>query len=72
MRYEKASPKKLPPTDYSFMCHLKRINGQLLTWKKAIIAMHEVINPADIGYDVNQNGKLLPIMMTKIPATPEL
>ena len=63
---------KLPPTENSFLCHLKRVNGQLIIWHKAIVAMSDLPNPTDAGFEFDKDVVLIPQMMTQSPGPPEL
>ena len=73
MACKKVTGKKLPPTENSFAQHLLRCIYQLMTWRKANIAMHAYLSPTMFGYERDGDTKLLQaVMMTQEPAAPEL
>ena len=76
LRCEKARGKqplcKLPPTEDSFLCHMKRVNGQLNIWHKATVAMSDIPDPTDAGFILDGERVLVPQMITQSPGPPEL
>ena len=69
----RVNPRRLPPTNDSFMLHLYRCIYQLLIWRGATESMVHLPNPLELGYMVDtQNGSFIPQMMSKTVAPPEL
>lgn len=68
----KVKPRKLPPTNDSFMLHLLRCIYQLQIWGGAL-APTSLPDPLDFGYTHDaQSGLFMPQMMTQAAAAPEL
>ena len=65
------SPKKLPHTNNSFVCHLLHTWGQLLIWKEATVQNPVLPQIEHAGFQENCNKSYLdPIMMTQDAAAP--
>ena len=70
---EKGIPvKKLPPTQDSFILHLKCAIYQLYIWRNAHIPIVEIPPATEFGYEKSEDGTLAPMMMAQQPAVPEL
>ena len=71
VKKQKVAAKKLPPTDDSFMQHLRCVCLQLMIWRQACVGMQELPNILQSGYQ-EKEGTLCPVMTTKPFAAPEL
>ena len=70
---DKLPPTKLPPTDDSFLLHLKRIQDQQAIWRQTTVPVQVTGNAVLFGYELDaHSGKLIPQMMNQPPAAPEL
>ena len=70
---KKMSPRKLPPTEDSFLCHIKRACLQLHIWKHALEAAPSHIDLYQFGWSKEQSsGSITPVLMTQGEAAPEL
>ena len=67
------SPRKLPPTEDSFLCHIKRACLQLHIWKHALEAGPSHIDLYQFGWSKEQSsGTITLVLMTQGEAAPEL
>ena len=77
LRAEKASknigPKKLPPTEDSMHQHMLRCVYQLSIWHQDVVALQQLQDVLQFGYERDTiTNKLQPTMMTQPNAAPEL
>lgn len=73
LRNKLVKPRRLPPTDDSFLLHLQRCLRQLLIWKHALVPYYSQPPFINYGYITdNITGNVKPRMMTQAAAAPEL
>ena len=73
MKKKNVKPKKLPPTDDSFVLHMLRCTYQLLIWKGSLSAMQQLPDPLEFGYAIDsESGLLVPQLMSQAVTPPEL
>ena len=64
---KKHKSEALPPTSDSFVQHLKRVNYQVLVWKRALVGAQDLPDPQCSGWK-EEDGVLYPVLMTNDPA----
>jgi hypothetical protein len=70
---KRVRPRKLPPTNDSFVLHLLRCIYQLFVWRSSLKAIIPPLDPLDFGYLKDEKtGMYKPQLMTQPPAAPEL
>lgn len=68
-----AKPRKLPPTDASFLLHLLRCTYQLMIWRGSLTALLNLPDPIEFGYETEKDtGVYMPHMVSQPLAPPEL
>ena len=73
LKNKHVKPKKLPPTDDSFLLHMLRCTYQLLVWKGCLSAMQQLPDPLEFGYIIDsESGLLVPQLMSQSVTPPEL
>ena len=73
LKNKSTKPRKLPPTDDSFLLHLLRCHYQLIVWKGCLSPIQHLPEPQDFGYIFNTGtGLLTPQLMSQPVAPPEL
>ena len=73
LKNKHVKPKKLPPTDDSFLLHMLRCTYQLLVWKSCLSAMQQLPDPLEFGYIIDsESGLLVPQLMSQSVTPPEL
>ncbi len=75
VRYEIFSKKghcseKLPPTMDAACLHIRRANYQAFIWNSAHEQYQQLPTPLQAGWNLNENGQIVPELMTQ-PAAPE-
>ena len=60
-------PRTLPPTSSSAKFHSLRVYQQIQVW----LGNNQQVPPEDWGWQ-NMNGKLVPVLMDKLPAPPKV
>ena len=61
------SAEKLPPTQDAVIQHAKRAHYQALIWHHALEAKPSLPTPKEYGWKEDDNGNLVPFLMTKLP-----
>ena len=70
---KKAKPRKLPPTDDSFILHVLRCIYQIRVWKDSLKCVVDLPSPTDYGYEIDaETGNYTPKMVSQPLAPPEL
>ena len=73
LKNKNVKPKKLPPTDDSFLLHMLRCTYQLLVWKGCLSAMRQLPDPLEFGYVIDRESSLMiPQLMSQSVTPPEL
>ena len=61
------SAEKLPPTQDAVIQHAKRAHNQASIWHHALEAKPSLPTPKEYGWKEDDNGNLIPFLMTKLP-----
>ncbi|XP_053373036.1 uncharacterized protein LOC123541526 [Mercenaria mercenaria] len=73
LKNKSVSPRRLPPTDDSFLLHLQRCLLQLIVWKSALLQSPVVPSLISLGYITDAtSGLAVPQFMAQPAAAPEL
>ena len=70
---KKVKPRKLPPTDDSFILHVLRCSYQIMIWMESLTSIVELPSPTDYGYEIDTDtGHYIPTLVSQPLAPPEL
>ena len=70
---KKVKPRKLPPTDDSFILHVLRCSYQIIIWMESLTSIVELPSPTDYGYEIDTDtGHYIPTLVSQPLAPPEL
>ena len=63
---KKVKPRKLPPTDDSFILHVLRCSYEIMIWREPLTRIVELPSPTDYhyGYEIDTDtGKYMPTLV---------
>ena len=75
LKTKKVKPRKLPPTDDSFILHVLRYNYRIIMWRESLTSIVELPSPTDYHYSyeiVTDTGYYMPTLVSQPLAPPEL